>query len=58
MKNNSTKNSIMVGTPMYNGLCLWKKNNGKIFIDPSINLNHVGTYVFEGDLIKYGANIT
>jgi len=37
---------------------LWRKKNGKIFIHPAINLNHIGLHVFKGDLIKYGANIS
>ena len=36
----------------------WAKANGKIYLMPSINLDHIGTYIYRGDLIKYGANIT
>lgn len=29
---------------------LWQKIGGKIFIDPNTNLNHVGSYTFEGNI--------
>jgi|TARA_X000001388_G_scaffold64466_2_gene50698 hypothetical protein len=29
---------------------LWAKHGGKIFVDPSIHLKHIGTHSFEGDL--------
>ena len=31
---------------------LWRKHGGKIYAHPAIKLEHTGTYVFGGDLIK------
>ena len=36
---------------------LWKKHGGKIYANPFIKLNHVGTYVYSGDIIKSGGNM-
>ena len=36
---------------------LWRNNGGKIHINPFIKLEHVGTYVYGGDLIKAGGNL-
>jgi len=36
---------------------LWRKNGGSIYANPFIKLQHVGTHVFEGDIIKSGANL-
>ena len=36
---------------------LWKKNGGKIHANPFIKLEHVGTYVYGGDIIKAGGNL-
>lgn len=35
---------------------LWRKNEGKIYACPFIPLQHVGSYVFGGDILKSGAN--
>jgi hypothetical protein len=42
------KPSIMIATPMY---------GGKIYANPFIKLEHVGTYVYGGDIIKSGGNL-
>ena len=36
---------------------LWKKHGGKIWANPFIKLEHVGTYVFGGDIVKAGGNL-
>ena len=36
---------------------LWRKHGGSIYANPFINLNHVGTYVFGGDILKSGGNL-
>ena len=36
---------------------LWRKNGGKIHANPFIKLEHVGTYVYGGDIIKAGGNL-
>jgi hypothetical protein len=36
---------------------LWRKNGGKIHVNPFIKLEHVGTYVYGGDIIKAGGNL-
>lgn len=36
---------------------LWREHGGEIYANPFINLCHVGTYVFGGDIIKSGANL-
>ena len=36
----------------------WRNVGGKIWLDPSIKLDHVGTYIYEGDIQQVGANIT
>lgn len=36
----------------------WKKMNGKIWLMKDIQLDHIGTYVYSGDILKFGANIT
>lgn len=36
---------------------LWRKHGGKIFANPFIKLEHVGTYVFGGDIVKSGGNL-
>lgn len=35
---------------------LWRKHGGKIYANPFIKLEHIGTHVFSGDLIKGGMN--
>ena len=36
---------------------LWRKHGGKIHAHPFIQLRHVGTYVFGGDILKSGGNL-
>lgn len=36
---------------------LWRQHGGKIYVHPFIRLNHVGTYVFGGDILKSGGNL-
>ena len=36
---------------------LWRKHGGKIYANPFIKLEHVGTYVYTGDITKSGGNI-
>lgn len=36
---------------------LWRKHGGKIYANPFIKLEHVGTYVYTGDVIKSGGNL-
>lgn len=36
---------------------LWRKHGGKIYAHPFIKLQHVGTYVFGGDILKSGGNL-
>jgi hypothetical protein len=36
---------------------LWRKHGGKIHANPSIKLDHVGTYVYGGNIIKAGGNL-
>jgi hypothetical protein len=36
---------------------LWRKHGGKIYANPFIKLDHVGTYIYSGDLIKSGGNL-
>tara|TARA_A100001015_G_scaffold232454_1_gene263358 strand:- start:639 stop:1382 length:744 start_codon:yes stop_codon:yes gene_type:complete len=36
----------------------WREVGGKIWLDPSIKLDHIGTYIYEGDIQQVGANIT
>ena len=31
---------------------------GKIWLNPTIKLDHIGTYIYEGDIQQVGANIT
>ena len=37
---------------------LWKKEGGRIFADPTIELRHVGQHTFSGDLMRAGRNNT
>jgi hypothetical protein len=37
---------------------LWKKEGGKIYADPTIELRHVGQHVYAGDLMRAGRNNT
>ena len=36
---------------------LWRKHGGSIYANPFIKLDHVGTYVFHGDILKSGGNL-
>ena len=36
---------------------LWRKHGGKIYANPFIKLEHVGTYVYGGDIVKSGGNL-
>lgn len=36
---------------------LWRKHGGKIYANPFIKLEHVGTYVYGGDILKAGGNL-
>lgn len=36
---------------------IWRKHGGKIHANPSIKLQHVGTYIYSGDIIKAGGNV-
>ena len=36
---------------------IWRKIGGKIYANPFIKLEHVGTYVFGGDIVKSGGNL-
>jgi len=36
---------------------LWKTHGGKVHANPFIQLSHVGTYVFGGDILKSGGNL-
>lgn len=36
---------------------LWRKNGGKVYVNPFIKLEHVGTYIYGGDIIKAGGNL-
>lgn len=41
----------------YHFCALWKKQGGKIWANPFVKLEHVGTYVFGGDIVKSGGNL-
>ena len=36
---------------------LWRKHGGKIYANPFIKLEHVGTYIYSGDMVKSGGNL-
>jgi hypothetical protein len=36
---------------------IWRNHGGKIHANPSIKLEHVGTYIYSGDIIKAGGNV-
>lgn len=36
---------------------LWRKHGGKIYANPFIMLEHVGTYVYGGDILRAGGNL-
>jgi len=41
----------------YNFCELWRSNGGKVYANPFIKLEHVGTYVYTGDILKSGGNL-
>lgn len=41
----------------YHFCALWRANGGKVYANPFLKLNHVGTYSYGGDLIKSGVNL-
>ena len=41
------------------GFCrYWQKLDGKIWVDPSIEIGHLGRYMFEGNMIEYLMSIS
>jgi hypothetical protein len=36
---------------------LFRKHGGKIYAHPFVKLDHVGTYVYNGDILKSGGNL-
>ena len=36
---------------------LWRKHGGKIYANPFVKLEHVGTYVYGGDIVRSGGNL-
>jgi hypothetical protein len=36
---------------------LWRAHGGKVYAQPFINLLHIGTHVFGGDILKSGGNL-
>lgn len=36
---------------------LWRKHGGKIYANPFIKLYHVGTYVYQGNILRSGGNL-
>lgn len=36
---------------------LWRKHGGKIYANPFLKLEHVGTYIYSGDILKAGGNL-
>lgn len=36
---------------------LWRKHGGKVFANPFIKLEHVGTYVYGGNILRAGGNL-
>lgn len=36
---------------------LWNKHGGAVYVNPFIKLDHVGTYIYTGDIIKSGGNL-
>lgn len=36
---------------------LWRKHGGEIYANPFLKLEHVGTYVYGGDILKSGGNL-
>lgn len=40
----------------YHFCAIWRANGGKVHANPFLKLEHVGTYVYSGDVIKAGVN--
>ena len=36
---------------------LWREHGGKVYANPFVKLEHVGTYTYTGDIIKSGSNL-
>jgi hypothetical protein len=36
---------------------LWRKHGGKIYANPFLKLEHVGTYIYTGDVVRAGGNL-
>jgi len=36
---------------------LWRKHGGKVYANPFIKLDHVGTHIYTGDIVKSGGNL-
>ena len=36
---------------------LWKNHGGKIYANPFVKLEHIGTHVYSGDIMEAGANL-
>lgn len=36
---------------------LWRKHGGKIYANPFIKLEHIGTYIYTGNLLRAGGNL-
>ena len=36
---------------------LWRKHGGKVYAHPFIKLQHMGSYIYQGDILKSGGNI-
>jgi hypothetical protein len=41
----------------YHFCALWRKHGGKIFLNPFIKLEHVGTYAYSGNIVRAGVNL-
>lgn len=52
-----TKDGLLLSED-YHFCELWKKEGGKIYADPTIELRHVGQHVYAGDLMRAGRNNT
>lgn len=36
---------------------LWRKHGGKVYVNPFIHLEHLGTYIYTGNLLRGGSNL-
>ena len=36
---------------------LWRKHGGKVYANPFIHLEHIGTYIYTGNLLRAGGNL-